>query len=1009
MPIEPPRLDDLRYDTVVEDLVRRIPVYAPGWTDHNDSDPGITLIQLFAQLAEQIGYRLDRVPELAHLALLELLGIRLAPAGAAHTQLALLFADATRASATVLAAGAAAKAKKGEPPPVFTTDQDHDVVPADVRAVLSTRNPFLHDVLLLPGGAREVVGGFPETPDDDTPWLSVRWDGRKPKPADLPTQPVALRGDPGHGYVWLALGFNAAPDAGFRGVRVNLRMQLDDTEQPTLLSHGPCEPDALAGEESDVVDWLHYWDAERSALLPVPGRIEDETDQLTRSGTVSFAVPLGIGPIDDEAWIPMQAASDTDALAAAEAFAAALGEQLGDPAAAQEAVVAIGNLYRKHFSDALDAAWAGMAPPPALLQLLADLRATIVAGLSDPNWPLPDVTAIRDFVVTQIRLRVELTWQGDLTPLFNDLKDIFLKPIEDAMASGDPIKIVSTITSTLTGLNMPAVAVQLHAAARNWVLDQLDLGGPVIVPDALRKDLADHYSDLAIAAVDNAFGGVPSDTQVGAIADYYRTAALAAVDEALTHPPTEAITALAQTYADAIAAATAALEKSASQIAELVSHPLRPRFRDPARIQGWIRLKAPAGWPDAGPRLRHAGFNVIPATNAELASRSVIGAGDGRPGLELRLARQNILAESLEITVQESADPVEPLVPWLECDDLGAAGPFDRVYELDPEAGVVRFGDGTHGRIPPLVPRGGAIVAETYRYGGGDAGNVAAGAVTSLQAAVPQVMGVVNIVAGEGGRDAEHLESAKTRARHDLATRHRAVTAADFEWLATQTPAVRVARAVALGLRRPLPVATPVAPVPVSLCGPSLPAAPTGLDDGLVAHGTVSVVVVPDEEGPEPLPTASFLEAVCRWLDGHRLVTTELHVIGPQYARLCDLRVTVQPLPGHSRVELQERVSADLAGYLHVLRGGDDGTGYPFGSQLHVADLIARVARVSGVDRVEDLRCAFTRTKSAANPRQGRLVLCGSAAGEYEALSLGREETVSFDAASLLLTTVAPS
>jgi hypothetical protein len=156
-------------------------------------------------------------------------------------------------------------------------------------------------------------------------------------------------------------------------------------------------------------------------------------------------------------------------------------------------------------------------------------------------------------------------------------------------------------------------------------------------------------------------------------------------------------------------------------------------------------------------------------------------------------------------------------------------------------------------------------------------------------------------------------------------------------------------------------------------------------------------VVVPDEEGPEPLPTASFLQAVCRWLDLHRLVTTELYVIPPQYVRLCDLRVTVQPAPGHSRTELQEAVTADLAGHLHVLTGGDGGTGFPFGSQLHVADLIARVARV------------VTRTKSGADPRQGELVLCPAGPDQHEAVVMSAEETVSFDVESVLLTTVGPA
>src|SRR5881394_521563 len=103
MPLESPQLDDLRHDRVVADLVRRIPVHAPEWTDHNDSDPGITLIQLFAYLAEQVGYRLNRVPEKNHVELLKLLGVRLRPALAARTRLAMLLGDASKATAVKVA------------------------------------------------------------------------------------------------------------------------------------------------------------------------------------------------------------------------------------------------------------------------------------------------------------------------------------------------------------------------------------------------------------------------------------------------------------------------------------------------------------------------------------------------------------------------------------------------------------------------------------------------------------------------------------------------------------------------------------------------------------------------------------------------------------------------------------------------------------------------------------------------------------------------------------------
>jgi predicted phage baseplate assembly protein len=102
MPIQSPQLDDLRYDRILEELTRRIPVHTPEWTDHNDSDPGITLIQLFAHLAELTGYRLNRVPEKNHIELLKLLGVRLEPAHAATTQVAFLHsAPGTRPSFTL--------------------------------------------------------------------------------------------------------------------------------------------------------------------------------------------------------------------------------------------------------------------------------------------------------------------------------------------------------------------------------------------------------------------------------------------------------------------------------------------------------------------------------------------------------------------------------------------------------------------------------------------------------------------------------------------------------------------------------------------------------------------------------------------------------------------------------------------------------------------------------------------------------------------------------------------
>ncbi|MEJ6890790.1 hypothetical protein, partial [Bradyrhizobium diazoefficiens] len=63
MPLFEPALDTRTFDELVTESRGRIPRLAPTWTDHNTSDPGITLVELVAWLVEQNLFRLDRVPD----------------------------------------------------------------------------------------------------------------------------------------------------------------------------------------------------------------------------------------------------------------------------------------------------------------------------------------------------------------------------------------------------------------------------------------------------------------------------------------------------------------------------------------------------------------------------------------------------------------------------------------------------------------------------------------------------------------------------------------------------------------------------------------------------------------------------------------------------------------------------------------------------------------------------------------------------------------------------------
>ena len=117
----PPNLDDRTWQELVNEIKTLIPKYAPQWTDHNASDLGITVVELFAWLVEGMIYKLNRVPEKNYVEFLNLLGITRDPATPAKMNVTF---TVTNAPTTIVLKGTkiATPHMKTEEPVVFVTD-----------------------------------------------------------------------------------------------------------------------------------------------------------------------------------------------------------------------------------------------------------------------------------------------------------------------------------------------------------------------------------------------------------------------------------------------------------------------------------------------------------------------------------------------------------------------------------------------------------------------------------------------------------------------------------------------------------------------------------------------------------------------------------------------------------------------------------------------------------------------------------------------------------------------
>lgn len=359
-----------------------------------------------------------------------------------------------------------------------------------------------------------------------------------------------------------------------------------------------------------------------------------------------------------------------------------------------------------------------------------------------------------------------------------------------------------------------------------------------------------------------------------------------------------------------------------------------PRIDDPvtaARLVAWLRLRPARAARLSSLRLAWAGINAVMAEQRKTLGRQQIGRGTGASGQEYPLGSPSVDAATLRIEVEEE----EGMRVWRQVPDVDAAGRGDRVYSLDSEAGLIRFGNGVRGAVPAL---GRAVHVAHMRAGGGAAGNLPPGSLKTIAAPAPARLKVAQPLPMAGGVDAERIEEAEARIPATIRHGGRGVTKSDIQELALRTPGVAIGRVEVMERFKPQQRRSNI-------------------------PGVVSVMVIPARAGtakPAPRADRSMLETVHGWLDLRRPLSTELYVIAPDYVPI-GVTAAVELIDPEQREAVLEMVSETIRLHLWPLApGGPDGTGWPLGRPVDDRLIETAIARVPGVRSVAPVRL-FTR------------------------------------------------
>ena len=331
---------------------------------------------------------------------------------------------------------------------------------------------------------------------------------------------------------------------------------------------------------------------------------------------------------------------------------------------------------------------------------------------------------------------------------------------------------------------------------------------------------------------------------------------------------------------------------------------------------------------------------TVPASQSFKTTNELLGRSTGKPGQEFQLHNVPVLTLEHGETIEVETENEGEFETWQLVTDFADSGPDDRHFSIDNITGEINFGpsmkqpageERQYGKIPP-VDR--LIRFSSYRSGGGIIGNVGEGTIKVLKSSIPYIDSVRNFDRARDGTDAETLEMAKLKVPHVLKANTRAVTREDFEYLALQA-SPKVARAKGIS--------------------------PGDSTDNNPSPGTMRVLLVPTvTECEKYIPaeqlevTRTVREEVREYLDERRLLGTRLELGEPKYLYV-SIEAYVRIRRGYQK-QASDDIEKRLYQYINPIRGGANGTGWPFGRGLIPSEIHACLQNIQNVDYIEEVK-----------------------------------------------------